>query len=172
MLMIVMRKTLIVCSLCLLVGASAAQQRRAAENVKEYRSPDSAVLATVTSTKAPEATDESCVELRTSAGKLLARIDYSSRDGEHGYGVVKARWTPDSRFFVYSLESSGGHSAWHSPVQYFSCSLSKILSLDDAVHDAVMNPQFTIAAPDHVTVELYFSKEARTVSLSTLHKNR
>jgi len=55
------------------------------------------------------------------------------------------------RYFVYSLESSGGHSAWHSPVQYFSRARNKIVSLDDALNDAVMNPQFLLSAPDNVT---------------------
>ena len=128
------------------------------------------MVAIVRSGKALEATDESRVELRTKSGKLLAKRDYSSSDGEHGYGVTKAAWTPDSQFFVYSLESSGGHSSWHSPVQFYSRKKNSFASLDDALNDAVMNPQFTVSAPDRVTVELWFSKETRTVALSSLRK--
>jgi hypothetical protein len=106
--------------------------------------------------------------LRTKSGVLLVRRDYSSEDGEHGYGVTKAAWTPDSQFFVYSLENSGGHQAWNSPVRFFSRRSNKILSLDNALHDAVTNPDFALAAPDKVTVELYFSKREVTVSLSSL----
>jgi hypothetical protein len=108
------------------------------------------------------------VEIKSAAGKVLARTDYSSEDGEHGFGVTKAAWTPDSRFFVYSLESSGGHQAWHSPVRFFSRGTARTLSLDDKLGDAVMNPQFKVDAPDKVTVELWFGKKELTVSLSSL----
>jgi hypothetical protein len=120
------------------------------------------------SAQAPEATNESVVELRTRSGKLVTRGDYRSQDGEHGYGITKASWTPDAQFFVYSLESSGGHSAWHSPVQFFSRQRKKILSLDDALKDSVMNPRFLVVPPDKVTVELYFSRKEVTVSLASL----
>jgi hypothetical protein len=42
------------------------------------------------------------------------------------------------------------------------------MSLDDAVDDAVMNPQFVVIAPDKVTVELWFSKKEVTLSLAAL----
>jgi hypothetical protein len=111
---------------------------------------------------------ESRVELHSKTGKLFTDRDYSSEDSEHGYGVAKGAWTPDSQFFVYSLESSGGHSPWHTPVQFFCRRQSRIMSLDDAVHDAVMNPQFVVSAPDKVTLELWFSKKKVTLSLATL----
>jgi hypothetical protein len=99
---------------------------------------------------------------------MLVKLSYASEDGEHGYGVTKAAWTPDSRFFVYSIESSGGHQSWHTPVQFFSRSENKIVRLDDVLKDAVSNPQFVVSAPDHVTVELWFSKQAKIVSLGEL----
>lgn len=120
----------------------------------------------------PEATDESEVLVQTASGKILGRRNYRSEDGEHGFGVTKAQWTPDSQFFVYSLDSSGGHQAWHSPVQYFSRKSDSFVSLDDALNDAVMNPQFSVEAPDKVTVELYFGKKTSTVSLSSLKNKR
>ncbi len=156
----------------LLLSASLcrAQKQILSSHSEKYTSSDGAVVAVIASTKTLEATAESRVELRTKAGKLLAKRDYSSDDGEHGYGVTKAAWTPDSQFFVYSLESSGGHSAWHSPVQFFSRKQGKIVSLDDILKDAVMDPEFTISAPDRVTVELWFSKQTKTVALGSLNK--
>ena len=127
-------------------------------------------MAVVTSTQAPEATRESLVEIRLKSGKLLARRNYFSEDGEHGYGVTKAAWTPDSQFFVYSLESSGGHQSWNSPVKFYGRRNGNIQSLDDALGDAVTNPDFSISAPDRVKVELWFSKKVLTVSLSSLKK--
>jgi hypothetical protein len=111
---------------------------------------------------------ESRVELRSKSGEMLAQRDYSSADGQHGYSVTKAAWTPDSNFFVCILANSGGHQPWHSPVEFYSRAQDKIFSLDDALHDAVTNNQFTVTAPDRVTVELYFSETTRTVSLSSL----
>jgi hypothetical protein len=55
-------------------------------------------------------------------------------------------------------------------VQYFSRQSEKILSVDDALHDAVMNPQFAINAPDWIAVELYFQNKLVKVSLSSLNR--
>jgi hypothetical protein len=155
----------------LLLAVATAQKPASPRTVERFRSPDNALIAVITSTQAPEATRESQVEIRLKSGKLLVTRNYSSEDGEHGYGVTKAAWTPDSQFFVYSLESSGGHQSWHTPVKFYSRRLNKIQSLDDALNDSVTNPDFSISAPDKVKVELWFSKKDLTVSLSSL-KNR
>src|SRR5207248_11363542 len=139
----------------LLTGlCGGAQQQADSPQIQKFSSPDGKIVAFVRSRKAPEATSESRVELRSQNGRVLARRNYGSEDGEHGYGVTKAAWTPDSQFFVYSLESSGGHQSWHTPVQFFWRSENKIISLDDALEDAVTNPQFLLSAPDCLTVEL------------------
>src|SRR6266849_3231050 len=52
---------------------------------------------------------ESRVEFYSPQQEMLCALDYSSDDGEHGFGIVKAAWTPDSYYFVFSLTSSGGH---------------------------------------------------------------
>lgn len=163
-----MRTILILAAVMLIAAVCSSQNQTLSSHTARYKSPDGSMVATVKSAKAPESTDESRVEVRTRSGKLLAKHDYFSEDGEHGYGVTKASWTPDSQFFVYSLESSGGHSAWNSPVQFFSRRSNKIASLDDALNDAVMNPQFSVLPPDRVTVELWFSNKTITVSLSHL----
>jgi hypothetical protein len=59
------------------------------------------------------------------------------------------------------MESSGGHQPWHSLVGFYSRAQDRILSLDDALHDGVSNPQFSVGAPDRVTVELWSSKTTR-----------
>lgn len=154
--------------ICLLFGICDAQVRSASRHVEKYKSPDKTIVATIISTERPEATSESRIEFRTTAGEILGHADYSSGDGEHGYGVVKAAWTPDSQFFIYSLTSSGGHQAWHSPVKFFSRKEKKVFSLDNALRDSVSNPQFDVTAPDIVTVELYFSEKKYVGSLSKL----
>jgi len=147
---------------------SSAQKRVNSSQTETFPSPDGAITAFVRSTKAPEATRESRIELRSQDGRVLASRNYASKDGEHGYGVTKAAWTPDSQFFVYSLESSGGHQAWHTPVQFFSRSKNKIVSVDDALKDAVTNAQFLVSASDSVTVELMSMRQTKTVSLHDL----
>jgi hypothetical protein len=151
--------------MCLAVSPSPAQEQSNPKLRQEYISPDKAVVVTVETTK----THESRLEFHGNSGKLLAHVDYSSQDGEHGQGVAKASWTPDSQFFVYSLENTGGHQPWHSPVQYFSRRHDNILSLDEALKDAVTNPNFTVSAPDKVTVELYITKRKMTVALSSIN---
>ena len=172
---------LIVFFLCLACAVSmgvAGQQRNAAPaQVYEspgpaparYESPDKSIVAIVFPVGKPEVKGyESRVELRSKSGELLTQREYLSTDGQHGYSVYKAAWTPDSSFFVYSLVNSGGHQPWHSPVEFYTRSDEKIFSLDDALHDAATNPQFLMSAPDRVTVELWFSKTTRTVPLSAL----
>jgi hypothetical protein len=150
-----------------LVSASA-QKRTQQTETRKFASPDGTIVASILSRKSLEATNESLVELRAQDGRVLAKRNYDSQDGQHGYGVTKAAWTPDSQFFVFSLESSGGHQAWHTPVQFFSRSEVTIISLDDALGDAVTNPSFFLSAPDSVTVELKSSGQMKTISLSGL----
>jgi len=164
------QRFLVVAALFLGGSLCSGQKQILSSHLEKYTSPDGAVVAVIKSAKTLEATDESHVELRTKSGKLLMKRDYSSEDGEHGYGVTKAAWTPDSQFFVYSLESSGGHQGWHSPVQFFSRKQGKVFSLDDSLNDAVMNPEFSVSALDRVTVELYFSNQTKTVALGSLHE--
>jgi len=134
-----------------------------------YESPNKTIVALVFPVGKPgNKSYESRVELRSNSGKMLAQRDYFSADGQHGYYVQKAAWTPDCNFFVYRMESSGGHQPWHSPVDFYSLSHNRIFSLDDVLQDAVTNPQFLVAAPDRVTVELWFSKTTRTVSLAAI----
>jgi hypothetical protein len=82
-----------------------------------FSSPDGKLVAVVihVGKEAGLGNYDSRVELRTKEGSLCSK-DYSSNDSEHGYAVAKAAWTADSQFFVYSLQSSGGHSLWHTPV--------------------------------------------------------
>src|ERR1700682_1151764 len=83
-----------------------AQKRTNSSQTEKFPSPDGTISAFVCSKKAPEATKESRIELRSRDGRILASRNYMSKDGEHGHGVTKAAWTLDSQFFVYSLESS------------------------------------------------------------------
>jgi len=138
------------------------------QQLQHFVSPDKSVVAVVTPA-GPKKT-ECVVELRSKAGKVLYHKDYTSQDGTHGYGVVQAAWTPNSQFFIYSMESSGDREAWHSPTWFFSRKLNRMLSLDDALNDSVSFPDFKLVEPDLVTVTLWAQGGLvkRKVSLSTL----
>jgi hypothetical protein len=143
---------------------------RAKQEMDRFSSPDGKLVAVVihVGKEAGLENYESRVELRTKEGSLVCSNDYSSNDSEHGYGVAKAAWTPDSQFFVYSLQSSGGHSPWHTPIQFYNRQQNKILSLDDALGDSIASPEFSLAEPDEIKVTLYFSKRQMTLRLSEL----
>jgi len=119
---------------------------------KRYLSPDGKYQAFVIALpRGSYGAGESQVVIKTKDGRTLVSKSYGSEDGEHGFGVEKAQWTPDSNFFVYSMSSSGGHQPWHSPVYFFSIHDFKIRSLDDHV-GAVTDPDFELSAPDTVRV--------------------
>jgi hypothetical protein len=62
---------------------------------------------------------ESRVVIRTNEGNTLNSKNYSSPRGFNGYYVVNAKWSPDSKFFVYSTSSSGGHGPWQFPMAVY-----------------------------------------------------
>src|SRR5712692_560460 len=81
-----------------------------ARNKKEYNAKDGSRVLILPIGKLPgHAEQESRIEFYSPQNQMLCAVDYSSPDGEHGFGVVKAAWTPDERYFVFSLASSGGH---------------------------------------------------------------
>jgi hypothetical protein len=91
------------------------------------------------------------VIIKTKGGKVLVSKSYGSEDGEHGFGVEKAQWTPDSNFFVYGMSSSGGHQPWRSPVHFISIRDLKIRSLDDYA-GIPADPDFKLSSPDRISV--------------------
>ncbi len=119
----------------------------------EYASPDHRLLAVVNDVqRSSHATSESIVEIRNSRGTTISKTDYSSDDGQHGYGVVQSQWTPDSNFFIYNMTSSGGHQAWHCPTYVFSSRDSRTYSLDEYL-GPITDPEFTVTPPDRVRLK-------------------
>jgi hypothetical protein len=139
--------------------------RKASSDAKRqsHDSPDGQLRAAVIG--AGKKGSESRVEIRTASGKLIAQASYVSSDGEHGKSVVKADWTPDSRFFVWSMENTGGHSPWHWPTSYFSRKRNRVLSLDDAV-GAITDPQFTLRPPDVIQTRRKCGADIKGVSVT------
>ena len=87
-----------------------------------YVSPDRALIANVIPSGKEKGNEkaESTVRVQSAEGKQSFTYDFSSDDGEHGYGVNSAQWTADSNFFVLTMSSSGGHSPMFAPVVFWS----------------------------------------------------
>ncbi len=119
------------------------------KHAKIITSPDKTMIARIiTADVLGSGNAESSIELRRSNGSLIGIKNFVSKDHEHGFSVVKAEWTYDSKFFVFSMISSGGHEPGHFPTFFYSRVDNKIHTLDHFVGIWVTNPEFFIQAPD------------------------
>jgi hypothetical protein len=74
--------------------------------------------------------------------------DHSSPRGMNGYYVYRAKWSPDSQFFVYSMVSSGGHSPWSFPIMVFDRRTSLIAKFSDMIGGKpTLSGEFSFSAP-------------------------
>ncbi len=157
-----------------ITGSEVASLSKEKTKQQEYQSPDGKYIAIVIPLpKAPYGSGESKIEIH-SKDAIVTSATYSSEDGEHGFGVEQAAWSPDSKFFVYSMSSSGGHQAWHFPTYFVSVSDLKSRYLDDYV-GSITQPEFTFTPPDIIQVYGHtrnnFEKETEIkASLSKLLK--
>jgi hypothetical protein len=107
---------------------------------------------------------ESRVEVRQSANRLIRFHDFSSRDGEHGYVVDHASWTPNSLYFVFSMRSSGGHSPMYAPIVFWSRDTGRFYQLRAYTADQL----FSVSAPDKLKVSDWPTMKPKTISLRGL----
>ena len=125
-----------------------------------YKSPDRTLQAVVVT----DVAGESRIEIQAITGRVLFKQDKRSENGAHGYGIVHAAWTADSRFFVASTEASGGHQPWARPLWAYSRSKNRVFNLGRL---GVATTDFTLKAPDIVqTTVVGCDAEARTFVLS------
>jgi hypothetical protein len=126
----------------------------------EYKNADgSKVVVSPVGKLSGHQDNESKLEFYSTGNQRLCTLDYSSEDGEHGFGVVKAAWTPDSQYFVFSLTSSGGHQSWHAPTLFYSVKIRAIFSLDGYVEGSgIAKGDFTLKAPNIVVTEVWKDK--------------
>jgi hypothetical protein len=120
-----------------------------------YASPDKALRALVLPADVslyatPDM--ESRVVIRTSNGDTLTSKDYSSPRGANGYYVHAAKWSPDSRFLVFSLVSSGGHSPWSYPMMVYSRQQNRFAKFSDMIDGRpTLSGDFSFSGPHTVT---------------------
>lgn len=137
--------------LCGLLSAAIAN----ADQANLVRSPDGRFVATIRSIqKTTTGVPEAIIEIKDSSGKLAAREDFSSKDGEHGLCVEKAAWTPDSRFFVFTTTSSGGHQPWQFPTFFFDHRDKKIHRFSDFLAP-IAEGGFELKSPDIITITIW-----------------
>lgn len=154
----------------LLAGIPSAQTNQKKKGAR-YPAPDgTAQVVVVAKSQLPSGGLENQVEFYFADGRRQCALDYSSYDGDHGFSVAKAAWTPDSKYFVYSLTSSGGHQAWHAPTQFFKKSSGLILTLDDYLDGAgITTPDFQLEAPNVLKTRIQLEEETDiTVRLDAL----
>jgi hypothetical protein len=82
-----------------------------------------------------------------SLGELYFAFDVEGRR------PAKVKWTADSKFLVFTTESSGGHSPWHSTTYAFSVSAKKIVCLDDVI-GPVVDSDFKLEGPHTGTFKI------------------
>ena len=88
---------------------------------RKYLSPNGKYNACVLPIRNPHTgKDESEIIIKSEKGKILFQEGYFSKDDEDGLFVVKAAWSADSRFFVYSMVNPCAHKPWHFPTFFVS----------------------------------------------------
>ena len=115
-----------------------------AQQLQSYKSPDGIlrVLITPVSKSCPE----DRLVIRKRDGALIYRKHFSSCDCEHGDNIVRGEWSPDSQFFVFNVESTGGHQPGHRPVFFYSRSENKLYGLENYI-GYIVAQDFTLEAP-------------------------
>jgi hypothetical protein len=129
--------------LAALVGSLAAADEISAPNGKAV-----AVVKTVSATDC-----EAMIEIIAPDRHVLVKSDFRSKDHESGDCIGQAQWTPDSRFFVFSVEDSGGHQPWHTPIMFVDLAAKKVMELEKFIQDPITYQAFTLAAPDRIEFE-------------------
>ena len=142
----------------------AIAQSPASSKRRVYISPDRQLKAIVIAVAARPGghRGESRVEINQADRAGANTVDYSSADGSHGYRVIKAQWTPDSQFFVYSMASSGGHQPWRSPTYFYSRKINKTQGIEQTIGKPVLSPDFTLAAPATVSITTWLKPPLNT----------
>jgi hypothetical protein len=121
--------------------------------MKWYFSPDTMFAARVTTVQEKGGGNaESRIEIGTTKGKRLAVDDFISKDREHGLGVLTAKWTYDSQFFVFSTMASGGRQPGHFPTYFYSRRGNRFYSLDRLIKTRIIDPEFYIDPPDVILI--------------------
>ena len=88
---------------------------------KEYLSPNGKYRAYIVHVRNPRSGRvESEITIKSGKGKTLFQKSYLSKENDEDFFVVKAAWTPDSRFFVYNMSDSCRYQPGSFPTFFIS----------------------------------------------------
>ena len=143
-----------------------SQFRSPASAPLSFASPDGGFNAVVLASGKEKGSEqaESRVEIHDRKGTVLCVHDFSSPDGEHGYGADTVQWTPDSEFFVFRMRNSGGHMPMYAPLVFWSRSRNHFYQLDDYTADQT----FSVTSSSKIVVDTWPDLKPATVSLWNL----
>jgi hypothetical protein len=130
--------------LCVTPSLVRAQQPRG------YMSPDASFRVSIKPVN--KSCSEDCLEIFRRNGVLLYRKDFSSPDCAHGAMIVRGEWSADSQFFVFNVESTGGHQPGHRPVFFYSQRENKLYRLENYI-GYIVAQDFTLEAPHIIGTE-------------------
>lgn len=143
-----MKRLITCCGVCLLLTASMAMGKDAKKECRGDFSPNHQFHVVVKNVlPSGEVLPESVVSIYDARSKLLCKKSYLSSDHEHGFGVVQIRWSADSRFCVWSLTSSGGHSPWHFPTDCYIQKCNSVVNIDNRLNAGLTQPHFELQKP-------------------------
>ncbi len=121
-----------------------------AQQLQSYKSRDGILRVVITPVS--KSCPEDRLVIRKRDGALFYRRDFSSSDCEHGEGIVRGEWSPDSQFFVFNAESTGGHQPGHRPVFFYSRSENKLYRLENNI-GYIVAQDFTLEVPHIIKTE-------------------
>ena len=102
------------------------------DSKREFVSPDNSVRAVVynfvDSLRGEMLESRLCIYAKN--GQLLIDKSFVSPDREHGFGIYRANWSEDSRFFIVGMSSSGGHMPWQLFTSVFSVANKRLVDLN------------------------------------------
>jgi len=116
---------------------------------------------------------EDTVAIVSKPSGLRTEFPMTSATGSNGRNVLKAEWSPDSKFFVFSTFSSAGHSSWNFQTFVYSVDTNKFVSVDEKVRP-ITDKNFQLLAPHTLQVDtlnpsgIDFPSMKRTIDLPSL----
>lgn len=133
--------------LLLVLGIATSANSTAAVTKFEYPAPDGSADVHI-----DQPDPHSCeIEIRFSErSRTISTLSFASEDHEHGSCLGAAAWTTDSRYFAFSIVSSGGHQPWHSPIMIYFREAERTKPLENFLKnpktEAVTDPNFALSS--------------------------
>lgn len=125
------------------------------QTLKRYDSPDKLLMAIILTVNSDTLGPESSIEVRRADGGFIGKKSFFSKIHGEGFGVLKAHWSTDGKFFVFSMIASGGKSGGKFPTYFYSRIDNKIHVLDPFVGMWITDPEFELGFDDLVTVAVH-----------------